>query len=66
MGRCLESVKGIVDEINIFDTGSTESTKQVVAQYTDRIFDFKWKHHLTAARNFSFRQATKQYILWLD
>lgn len=66
IGRCLESVKDIVDEINIVDTGSTDNTKQVVAQYTDRIFDFKWIHHFAAARNFSFQQATKDYILWLD
>lgn len=66
IGRCLDSVKDIVDEINIVDTGSTDSTKQVVAQYTDRIFDFTWIHHFAAARNFSFQQATKEYILWLD
>lgn len=48
IGRCLESVKDIVDEINIVDTGSTDNTKQVVAQYTDRIFDFKWIHHFAA------------------
>ena len=48
IGRCLDSVKDIVDEINIVDTGSTDSTKQVVAQYTDRIFDFKWIHHFAA------------------
>ena len=56
IGRCLESVKDIVDEINIVDTGSTDNTKQVVAQYTDRIFDFKWIHHFAAARNFPFNK----------
>jgi len=66
IGRCLESVKDLVDEINIVDTGSSDSTKQIVAQYTDRIFDFEWIHHFAAARNFSFQQATKEYILWLD
>ncbi|MGE8000143.1 glycosyltransferase [Lysinibacillus sp. NPDC093190] len=66
IGRCLASVKGLVDEINIIDTGSTDNTKQIVKQYTDRIFDFEWIHHFAAARNFSFHQATKEYILWLD
>jgi len=66
IGRCLASVKGIVDEINIIDTGSTDNTKQIVKQFTDRIFDFEWIHHFAAARNFSFQQATKEYILWLD
>ncbi len=66
IGRCLESVKDLVDEINIVDTGSTDNTKQVVEQFTDRIFDFKWIHHFAAARNYSFQQATKEFILWLD
>lgn len=66
IGRCLTSVKDLVDEINIIDTGSTDNTKQIVKEFTDRIFDFEWIHHFAAARNFSFQQATKEYILWLD
>lgn len=66
IGRCLASVKDIVDEFNIVDTGSTDNTKEIVAQFTDRIFDFEWIQHFAAARNFSFQQATKDYILWLD
>ncbi|MFZ0446944.1 MAG: glycosyltransferase, partial [Bacillus sp. (in: firmicutes)] len=41
IARCLESVKGIVDEINIVDTGSTDQTKKVLTMYTDRIYDFE-------------------------
>ncbi|WNR46271.1 tetratricopeptide repeat-containing glycosyltransferase family 2 protein [Paenibacillus roseipurpureus] len=63
---CLSSVARAVDEIIIVDTGSTDQTKQVVSAYTDRIYDFKWIDDFSAARNFAFRQATKEYILWLD
>ena len=66
IGRCLESVKDLVDEINIVDTGSTDKTKEIVSEFTDRIFDFQWIHNFAAARNYSFQQATKDYILWLD
>lgn len=66
IGRCLASVKDVVDEINIVDTGSTDRTKQIVQQFNARLFDFEWIHHFAAARNFSFQQATKDYILWLD
>lgn len=66
IGNCLESVKDVVDEINIVDTGSTDRTREIVSRYTDRIFDFKWIDDFAAARNFSFDQATKEYILWLD
>lgn len=63
---CLESVADLVDEIIIVDTGSTDNTKEVVKQFTDRIFDFQWIDDFAAARNFSFSKATKDYILWLD
>lgn len=66
LARCLDSIQQVVDEINIVDTGSTDATKSIAAQYTSRIFDFPWIHHFAAARNFSFQQATKDYILWLD
>lgn len=59
IGRCLESVKNLVDEINIVDTGSTDNTKKIVEPFTDRIFDFQWIDNFAAARNFSFQQATK-------
>ncbi|UNK21168.1 glycosyltransferase [Paenibacillus sp. N3/727] len=64
--RLLQSVKDIVDEINIVDTGSTDRTKEIAYQFTDRVFDFQWIDDFAAARNFSFTKATKQYILWLD
>lgn len=66
IGRCLDSVQGIVDEIIIVDTGSTDKTKEIVANYTDKIYDFIWIDDFSAARNYSFSLATKEYILWLD
>lgn len=64
--RCLESIKGIADEIIMIDTGSTDNTKQVAREYTSHIQDFQWRADFSAARNFSFEQATQEYILWLD
>ncbi|MBD2869963.1 glycosyltransferase [Paenibacillus arenilitoris] len=66
LGRCLESVQGIADEIVIVDTGSTDRTKEIAASYTDRIYPFDWIDDFSAARNESFRYATQQYVLWLD
>ncbi|WP_375140514.1 glycosyltransferase [Cohnella herbarum] len=66
LANCLSSVKGIADEIVIVDTGSTDRTKEIAAQFTDRIFDFEWIDDFSAARNYAFSQATKKYILWLD
>ena len=64
--RCLDSISDIVDEIIIVDTGSTDKTKSIVYQYTDKIYDFEWVNDFAKARNYSFSKATKDYILWLD
>lgn len=64
--QCLDSVKDLVDEIIIVDTGSTDKTKEIALEYTDKIYDFEWIDDFSAARNFSFKQATKDYIFWLD
>lgn len=66
LGRCLASVQRAVDEIIIVDTGSTDKTKEIAASYGAVIYDFKWIDDFAAARNYSFGQATKSFILWLD
>ncbi len=66
LARCLDSLKGIADEIIIVDTGSTDNTKKIAAGYTDRIYDFTWIHDFSAARNFAFEKATMDYIYCAD
>ncbi|HAM80936.1 glycosyltransferase [Ornithinibacillus bavariensis] len=66
LARCLDSVKDIVDEINIVDTGSTDNTVEIANRYTNRVFHFEWIGDFAAARNESFKYATKDYILYLD
>jgi glycosyltransferase involved in cell wall biosynthesis len=64
--RCLRSVEGIPEEIIIVDTGSEDSTKEIAENFTSRVFDFNWVDDFSVARNYSFDQATMDYILWLD
>lgn len=64
--RCLHSVASATDEIIIVDTGSTDKTKEIVSQFTDKIYDFPWINDFAAARNFAFSHATQDYIFWLD
>jgi len=66
IGRCLNSVYDLVDEIIIVDTGSTDKTVDIVKNYTDKIYHFKWIDDFSAARNYSFSKATKDYIFWMD
>ena len=64
--RCLKSVAGLVDEIIIVDTGSTDETKAIASRYADRVLDFEWIDDFSAARNYAFDQATMDYQMWLD
>lgn len=64
--RLLPALKGVVDELVIVDTGSSDKTKEVALQFTDKIYDFEWCDDFSAARNESLKYATKDYILWLD
>ncbi|MGZ0043306.1 glycosyltransferase [Paenibacillus ottowii] len=66
LARCLDSVKGIADEIVIVDTGSTDRTKEIARDYTDLIFDYTWSNDFAAARNESIRHATGKWILIMD
>lgn len=66
INRCLSSAKYIADEIIIIDTGSTDKTKEICANYTDKIYDFDWIDDFSAARNYAYSFASMDYILWLD
>lgn len=64
--RCLDSLRGIWDELVIVDTGSTDTTKAIAAEYTDRIYDFVWTGSFSDARNFAFSKAQMEYIYSAD
>lgn len=64
--RCLDSIKDIVDEIIIVDTGSTDNTKEIIKKYNAKIYDFQWIDDFSAARNYSFSKATQEYQMWMD
>jgi tetratricopeptide (TPR) repeat protein len=64
--RCLKSVKPIVDEIVVVDTGSTDRTVEIAEKYGAKIGHFEWCDDFSAARNESLRLATGDWALWID
>lgn len=64
--RCLYSVRDIVDEIIIVDTGSTDQTIDIAKVFGARVFEFPWTGDFSEARNHSLKQATGDWILILD
>ncbi|WP_343252478.1 tetratricopeptide repeat-containing glycosyltransferase family 2 protein [Ligaoa zhengdingensis] len=63
---CLDSVKDLVDEIVIVDTGSSDRTEEIARRYTDQVYRYAWRDDFAAARNFAFDHGAMQYCMWLD
>ncbi len=66
LADCLESVKNVVDQIIILDTGSTDQTVNIAKRYGAEIHYFNWCDDFSVARNESIKHATSDWILWLD
>lgn len=66
IGRCLESIVHVADEIIVVDTGSIDNTKEIAKIYGVKIYDFKWIDDFSKARNYSISKASGNWILILD
>ena len=66
LGKCLNSIYDIVDEIIIVDTGSTDKTIEIANNFGAKVYYFKWNKNFSEARNESLKYATKDWILILD
>jgi hypothetical protein len=64
--RVLSSIKPVADEIILTDTGSTDATIQIAQKFGAKISHFQWCDDLSAARNFGYKQATSDWIFWID
>jgi tetratricopeptide (TPR) repeat protein len=66
LARCLHSVKPVVDEIIIVDTGSTDRTKDIGVAFGAHVVDYPWVDDFSKARNFSLSLASCEWIIVLD
>ncbi len=64
--RCLTSVKAIVDEMVVLDTGSTDRTQEIAQEFGARVYEFEWCNDFSVARNESLKYAQGDWILVLD
>lgn len=63
--RCLESVKGVADEIIIVDSGSKDNTLEIAAEFSARIYRKEWMGY-SRQKNFGNDLASFNMILSLD
>jgi tetratricopeptide (TPR) repeat protein len=66
LARCLESVRPIVDEIVIADTGSTDATAQIAHSYGARVINVPWEDDFSKARNAALQHGRCDWVLFLD
>jgi len=64
--QALESVKDIVDEVIVVDTGSSDNTKEIVGEFGGKVIETEWQDDFSAARNLALKEAAGDYILCLD
>lgn len=66
LAPCLESVRGIVQQIVIADTGSTDSTREIARTFGATIIQVPWENHFANARNRALEPVTTDWVLVLD
>jgi len=66
LAHCLESVKPLVDEMVILDTGSTDKTVEIAMGFGALVHNFQWRDDFSAARNESLKHCRGDWVLVLD
>ena len=63
--RVIESVLGVVTEVLVIDSGSTDGTQQLARALGAKVLDIEWKGY-GATKNWAAAQAANPWILSLD
>lgn len=66
LARCLASVRSVVTEIIVVDTGSTDRTPDIATAFGAKVFEHPWTGDFSEARNVSLSRASGDEILVLD
>lgn len=68
--RCLEALRPLREalpcELIITDTGSTDRTPEIAAQYADELRHFQWCDDYAAARNTTLENISGKWYMYLD
>jgi tetratricopeptide (TPR) repeat protein len=63
---CLQSVAGLVSQIVLADTGSTDNTLAIAKEFGATVVPFPWTNNFAEARNAALEPITTDWVLVLD
>ena len=66
LGACLASIAGLVDEIVVVDTGSTDDSRDIARCFGAVLHEIAWTDDFAAARNTALDQARGDWVLYID
>lgn len=66
IANCIQSVREIVDEIVVVDTGSTDNTVPIAESLGAVVYNYPWDDNFSNARNFAICHAKSAWLLLLD
>lgn len=63
---CLSSIKDLVDEMIVVDTGSTDKTIEIAKSWGAKVYEHPWQNDFAFHRNQSIDYATSEWIFIID
>jgi len=63
---CLSALRPFVDEIVVYDTGSTDRTRDIACEHGAVVVEGYWNEHFADARNRALEHCRGQWILSVD
>lgn len=63
---CLLSLRDLVDEVVVVDTGSADRTRDIARDLGARLHDFTWTDDFAAARNQALHLSRGEWIFYID
>lgn len=63
---CLASLGGLVDEVVVYDTGSSDATPALARQAGAVVVEGYWDDDFSRARNAALSHCRGRWILWID
>jgi glycosyltransferase involved in cell wall biosynthesis len=66
LGDCLASIRDVVDEIVVVDTGSVDDSVEIARRHGARVIRHEWRDDFADARNVGLDAARGEWILYID